>query len=314
VSVKRLNYFTHQLLREQDFKDEQQYNLEMRRRHNRLFHSWGVVEGLEVTPEGERAVSISPGMAIDGEGREIVLLRPVRRDLGDRHRDSHVFITMSYGELWDEADHHTAGGVDGYTRVSEAPEFVEHDHQPPSDGSVVILARVHINDVGHVGHIEMGPSVRKRAIPPSPAAGWVRLPFKPHALNPVRVSGRLVRVVNEEVAQRFEFIVDEASAYCDSKGARGSMDIPVPPGAVRITGFRIAATTLAAIRVHLYRVGWSSQTNSGEKTMLLDETFSGQNFHKELHVNSPLDDTHGLAVSVMADGEATIWLVAARFE
>jgi hypothetical protein len=312
--VKRLNYFTHQFLREQDFKDEQQYHLEMRRRHNRLFHSWGVAEGLEVHRKGEREISISPGVAIDKEGREIVLLASLTRDLSAFNRDSHTFVTIGYREQWDESDHHTAGGVVGYTRVTETPEISEKKNQPTSDGSVVTLARVHINDVGHVGNIDMSASVRKRAVAPSPAAGWVRMPFKPVRLNPVRVGRKLVRVVSQEEAEEYEFIVDEATAYCDEHGARGSMEIPVPPAAVRITGFRIAGTTRGAVTVHLHRTGWNLSENRGEKTLVLQETFGGPSFHRDLHVDAPLDESHALAVSVIAEGETQIWLVATRFE
>jgi hypothetical protein len=314
VSVKRLNYFTHQFLREQDFKDEQQYHLEMRRRHNRLFHSWGVAEGLEVHRKGEREIAISPGVAIDGQGREIVLLTSVTRDLSSLNRDSHTYVTIGYREQWDESDHHTAGGVEGYTRVNESPELSEKKNQPPADGSVVTLARVHLNDVGHVGEIDMGASVRKRAISPSPAAGWVRLPFKPVRLNPVRSGGKLVRVVSQEIAEEFEFIVDEATAYCDEKGARGSMAVPVPPAAVRITGLRVAGTTRGAVVVHLHRTGWNVHENKGEKTLLLQETFGGPAFHRDLHADAPLDESHALAVTVIAEGETYIWLVAAKFE
>jgi hypothetical protein len=314
VSVKRLNYFTHQFLREQDFKDEQHYHVEMRRRHNRLFHSWGVAEGLEVQRKGEREITITPGSAIDGEGREIVLLTPAHRDLSSVSRDSHIYVTIGYHEQWDESDHHTAGGVEGYTRVAEAPEVSEKKNQPPADGSVVTLAKVHVNDVGHVGAIDMGASVRKRAISPSPAAGWVRLPFKPVRLNPVRTSGRLVRVVSQEIAEEYEFIVDEATAYCDEKGARGSMEVPVPPAAARITGFRVAGTTRGSVTVHLHRTGWNVHENKGEKTLLLQETFGGPTFHRDLHADAPLDESHALAVSVIAEGETYIWLVAAKFE
>ncbi len=314
MSVKRLNYFTHQFLREQDFKDEQDYHVEMRRRHNRLFHSWGIVEGLEVHRKGEHEITINPGIAIDGQGREIVLLSSVTRDLSSFNRDTHTFVTIGYRESWEESDHHTAGGVEGYTRVTESPDISEKKHQPPTDGSVVVLARVHLNDIGHVGEIDMGASVRKRAVAPSPAAGWVRLPFKPVRLNPVRIGRRLVRVASQEEAEEYEFIVDEATAYCDEHGARGSMEIPVPPAAVRITGFRVAGTTRGAVTVHLHRTGWNVNENRGEKTELLKETFGGPSFHRDLHADAPLDESHALAVSVIAEGETYIWLVAAKFE
>jgi len=312
--VKRLNYFTHQFLREQDFKDEQKYHLEMRRRHNRLFHSWGVAEGLEVHRKGEREVTINPGVAIDGEGREIVLLTAITRDLSSFTRDSHTYVTIGYRETSEDSDHHNVGGVEGYTRVTETPEVSEKKHEPPADGSVVTLAKVRVNDVGHVGDIDMGASVRKRAIALSPAAGWVRLPFKPSRLNPVRTSGKLVKVVSQQIADEYEFIVDEAAAYCGDDGARGSMEIPVPPAAVRVTGFRVAGTTRGTVTVHLYRAGWNVHENKGEKTRLMEETFGGPAFHRDLHADAALDESHALAVSIIAEGETTIWLVSAKFE
>ncbi len=314
MSVKRLNYFTHQFLREEDFKDEQAYHVEMRRRHNQLPYGWGIVQGLEVHKKGEREITISPGTAIDKEGREIVVSSTVTRDLGSFDRGSHTFVTVTYGETWEEADHHSAGGVEGYTRVTESPEFNEKRHQPPKDGAVITLARVHLDEVGHVRHIDTDSSIRKTAVIVNPAAGWMRLPFKPIRLSPVKIDGRLVRFGNEAQAEEFEFIVGEAFAYCDDRGARGSMEIPVPPAVTSLVGFRIAGTTRGRVTVHLFRVGWNLHENKGENTELLRETVSGPSFHKDIAVESRLDESHSLSVSVKAEGESYIWLLAAKFE
>jgi hypothetical protein len=314
LSVKRLNYFTHQFLREQDFKDEQAYHVEMSRRHNRMFHGWGVLAGLEVQKKGEREITINPGTAIDKEGRELTLAKPVSRDLSSFERNSHTYVTMAYAETWDEADHYSAGGVEGYTRVTESPAIDERRHEPPKDGSVVVLARVHLDDVGHIDRIEMDAAIRKLCGFTSPAAGWMRLPFKPARLNPVKIDGRRVRVVSESEAEEVDFVVDEANTYCDQRGARGSMQIPVPPSAKNIVGFRIAGTTRGNVTVHLFRTGWNLQDNKGEKTELLKETVHGPSFHKDIAVEARLDESHALAVSVRAEGESDIWLVAAKFE
>jgi len=314
LPIKKLNYFTHQFLREQDFKDEQAYHVEMRRLHNRMMHGWGVVEGLEVKKKGDREITVQPGLAIDNLGREIVLTEPVSRDLSSFERSSHTFVTIAYAETWDKADHHSTGGVDGYTRVTEAHEIQERRHEPPPDGLAVTLARVHLNDIGHVGHIDMDASIRKQCGFSNPAAGWMRLPFKPTRLSPVKIDGRRVRVFSETEVEEFEFIVDEATAYCDDKGARGSMQIPVPPSAKNIVGFRIAGTTKGKVTVHLFRTGWNLHENRGEKKELFEETVHGPSFHKDIPVESNLDESHALAVSVRAEGETTIYLVAAKLE
>src|SRR4029450_902596 len=72
---RRPNYFTGQLLTEEDFTAEQSYFLDGRRSDNRHLHGWGVVCGLGVTPAGGGVV-IGPGLAIDGLGREIVVPEP----------------------------------------------------------------------------------------------------------------------------------------------------------------------------------------------------------------------------------------------
>lgn len=314
MSMKRVNYFTHQFLREQDFKDEQAYHLEMSRRHHRMLHGWGVITGLEVQKKGEREITITPGTAIDKEGRELTLTEHVSRDLSSSERSSYTHVTIAYAETWDEADHQAAGGVEGYTRVTESPKIDAGKREPPKDGSVVTLARIQLDDVGHIHRIEMDASIRKPCGISNPAAGWIRLPFKPLRLNPVKVDGKRVRVVSESEAEEVEFVVDEATAYCDQRGARGSMQIPVPPSAKSIVGFRIAGTTAGNVTVHLFRTGWNLQDNKGEKTELLKETVHGPSFHKDIPVESRLDDSHALAVSVKAEGEAVIWLVAVKFE
>jgi hypothetical protein len=159
----------------------------------------------------------------------------------------------------------------------------------------------------------MGPSVRKAATR-NPAAGWVRLAFKPVLLNFI-VDGRPARASSSGQAEEYEFIVDEATAYSDHRGARGSMEIPVPPGATRVVGFRIAGTTRGKVLVHLHRTGWNLHESRGEKTELLNRSIDGPSFHEEIPIaEGNLDETHALAVAVSAQGESAIWFVGAKFE
>jgi len=72
MAIQRLNYFNGQFLREKDFNDEQGYHLSMRRMHNKNAHTPGIVYGLEVVA-GTSPVIVKAGMAIDKDGREIVL-------------------------------------------------------------------------------------------------------------------------------------------------------------------------------------------------------------------------------------------------
>ena len=79
-SIERVHYFQRQYLGAEDFDAEQAYHRDMRRRHNLAQHTWGIVCGLELAQqprEGDpssRDVFVQPGFAVDGFGREIVVL------------------------------------------------------------------------------------------------------------------------------------------------------------------------------------------------------------------------------------------------
>jgi hypothetical protein len=73
--LKRVNYFSGKLLTAEDLRAEQEYVRERSRRHNRYFHGWGVVCGLEVGLD-QAEVTIAPGFAIDCQGEELILAAP----------------------------------------------------------------------------------------------------------------------------------------------------------------------------------------------------------------------------------------------
>jgi hypothetical protein len=78
IADERNRYYTGRFLTARDFQDEQDYFLSRHYTHNRLMHGWGIVCGLEVRPHlndscQDRYVIVTPGVAIDCCGREIVL-------------------------------------------------------------------------------------------------------------------------------------------------------------------------------------------------------------------------------------------------
>ena len=80
--TKRVTYFDRQFLRAADFLAEQAYDLDRRRRHNRLLHGPGVAEGLQVSGNpGDTFISVSPGTAYDALGQEIVLPASLHVDI-----------------------------------------------------------------------------------------------------------------------------------------------------------------------------------------------------------------------------------------
>jgi hypothetical protein len=76
-TLVRNRYAYGQLLSVDDLNREQEYNRSKHRRHNRLLHGFGVVNGLDVGVEsgspGDLIVAVTPGVAIDANGEELVL-------------------------------------------------------------------------------------------------------------------------------------------------------------------------------------------------------------------------------------------------
>jgi hypothetical protein len=95
--LKRVRYFSGQLLSAEDFQVEQEYFLARLRRHNRFLHGWGVVTGLTVDLADGDSVVIQPGFAIDCAGNELVLESEVRLPVAvDGERQ---FVVLRYVEI-----------------------------------------------------------------------------------------------------------------------------------------------------------------------------------------------------------------------
>ncbi len=139
--IKRVHYFDHQFLREADFTDEQNYHLGMRRRHNRMLHTWGIAEGLEVEFEiGATTVTVRQGQAIDSEGREIVLTEDRSVELSGFPAGATVNATIAYDAQ--ETDPTNETGVEGNRRWAEDPRIDASESNPTDPGLTLVLARV----------------------------------------------------------------------------------------------------------------------------------------------------------------------------
>jgi hypothetical protein len=98
-TTKRVRYYDGQILTAKDFEDEQQYHIEMRHRHNKLLHGSGIVTGLEVDVSGCPpclSVIVSPGLAIDVEGREILLTATIALPI--KNQQSPQLVTIECRE------------------------------------------------------------------------------------------------------------------------------------------------------------------------------------------------------------------------
>lgn len=73
--LDRLNYYNGQRLEAADLKLEQQYHIRVRRWLNKSLYTTGIASGLAVDPDpaNPMQVIVRPGMALDSEGREVIL-------------------------------------------------------------------------------------------------------------------------------------------------------------------------------------------------------------------------------------------------
>ena len=141
--TKRVTYFDRQFLRAADFLAEQAYDLDRRRRHNRLLHGPGVAEGLQVSGNpGDTFISVSPGTAYDALGQEIVLPASLHVDISTiSGATATAFITIAYSEQ--PSDPSTDPGIVGNsTRISEQPALAASATAPANPNLTLPLAKV----------------------------------------------------------------------------------------------------------------------------------------------------------------------------
>lgn len=94
--LQRVNYFFGQNLGADDFRTEQDYFIAKHRLHNRYLHGWGVVNGLKVTVDKSNAVHVSPGIAIDCAGNELLLCSPQK--LAAPSKAGKYYVVVEYRE------------------------------------------------------------------------------------------------------------------------------------------------------------------------------------------------------------------------
>jgi hypothetical protein len=132
--IERVNYFPYQFLTDKDFTDEQNYHIQMRKLQNKHTFSPGIVNGLTVAIGSDRlSVTIAPGMAIDEEGRAIIVSEALTLTFtrGITPTPEYVYLTLATSE---KKDNDNRGQP---VRIVEVPQVT------PNRGSGAIrLARL----------------------------------------------------------------------------------------------------------------------------------------------------------------------------
>lgn len=167
--LERLNYYNGQRLEASDLKLEQDYHIRVRRWLNRALYSPGIARGLEVRAEkGTRNVVIGPGLALDAEGHEIILLEEAHEIVPGRGRQragagseaevEGLYLTIRYDEqtvaeergvCFARASGDDAGrsrpAPGGPARISARPVFNWRAFLPHESSGEIVLAQVELD-------------------------------------------------------------------------------------------------------------------------------------------------------------------------
>jgi hypothetical protein len=142
VTPTRPNFFDGKLLTADDFRLEQDYQDHKRHLQNLATLGAGVVSGLEVSADADGVgITVSPGLAIDALGREIIV--PVATRVpwptpdGTAPRRWGVVIELALHPADPDPDPATDGWVSS-TTVEGAMITVLTERPAPDDGCVVL--------------------------------------------------------------------------------------------------------------------------------------------------------------------------------
>ena len=164
--IERLNYFNGQRLEANDLRIEQDYHTRTRRWLNKSLYTHGVATGLDVTiKEGDpHTVIVHPGLAIDPEGREIVLVeerevlvsgRP--SELGAPVLGNYLVIQFAEEQVSpvEEGCQGRSLSWGGPSRYRQVPKILVQKEWPKLDSNKITLAQLELDDNCEVREIHV---------------------------------------------------------------------------------------------------------------------------------------------------------------
>ena len=295
---RRPSYQDGQLLREGDFIREQQYHDTLLRRHSLHLHGTGVVRGLEVSSASDQSLAVSPGVALDGRGREILLEKAEVLDLSGAPASSQLSVTVGYRSEWQRKDDDP--NIDCFAMLRVSGGVDEYD---------VLLATVRLDDRGRIAAGGVDNSVRR--LLRMPRVGWLRMPFRPI----------MVPQDQKDAQPPFRVGPTEAAAHKDydgkpnTRGAAGTMAILLPPMAVRIHRLRVAgAANEQKVQVELFKGGWDAKAKKHDAVKLLEREITGAPFDETFPVPAELSrvdgETSTLSLELRSTSYSRVSLIA----
>jgi hypothetical protein len=189
TAIERPQYTQGQTLGAADFRAEQLYHRNGRRRHLLGPHTWGIVLGLDLVEQPNPVdstvvdIMLRPGLATDGYGRELMVDSALRLDPGAFSAFSdlaHRAVYLAYDEI---TSGHDANRYDDclpgrQTRVTEGYRIVV-DPTPPTHDDVdiagqpgVVVPPGGLSPPGAVA-IPDDESIPYQTLPDSPSTRWL---------------------------------------------------------------------------------------------------------------------------------------------
>jgi len=178
---KRINFFKGFLTTESDWNAAENYHIEKRKLHNRVFHSPGVVLGsggelrVMARSRGDLSVEIQAGYAIDGQGRDLVMAEGMIKNINiEEYRlPQTIYVVLRFHEeLTDFIAYKENLEYKGHRRVLEAAR-VELSQTEPDISREIEIARI---------RLEKGVTrIRDARDPADPRPNEIDLRYVPYA-------------------------------------------------------------------------------------------------------------------------------------
>ena len=143
VQLKRVDPFLGLMIDADTWRDSHDYHRQAEQAHALALHGWGIVAGLEVdaSDPADRAVSIRPGVAIDPEGRLIIVAQPYRYQIITQDAGA-VYLVLMFRDIPTQPMISIEDGRERPSRLLEGYAIYERDRLP--DQPHVELARLQL--------------------------------------------------------------------------------------------------------------------------------------------------------------------------
>ncbi len=149
MQLKRVNPFMGLMIDAQTWGDAHEYHRQVEQAHSLALHGSGIASGLEVDASNpaSQTVSIRPGVALDPEGRLIIVSQPFAYTISTSDPGL-IYIVLMYREVPSNRPEDQAvsieDGASHSSRLLDAYAIYERDRLP--DQPYVELARIQLAD------------------------------------------------------------------------------------------------------------------------------------------------------------------------